>query len=92
MKATMTREKFVEKAVKEYERNLRIPVGWWGTWRDVYGPKGERVRFSGAFTWTVSLNGERISVHGSREGAINAARKLHQRRGPFGDVLPAVEA
>lgn len=72
----MTRKEFEAKAIREAEKALGVPAGWWGTWRDVRGPRGVRVRYSGRFTWTLSQRGKRISKHDSRSFAITKARKL----------------
>lgn len=71
----MTRPEFVERATRDAEKKLSIPRGWWGTWRDVSGPNGQRVLFS-AGVWTVSLNGVRISRHDSRPFALRKAAKI----------------
>lgn len=74
----MTRRQFEEAAVRIAERNLGLPPGWWGTYRDVHGPAGERVlkRQRGLSGWIVSFRGEVVSLHDSRSGAIAKARKL----------------
>ena len=74
----MTKEQFVGKAVKNEERRLKLPRGWWGTWRDIYGPEGERVRFSGG-GWHVSVDGLRVSSHDSRPYAISKARNWRKK-------------
>lgn len=71
----MTRKEFEAKAIRDAEKALGLPAGWWGTWRDMHGPQGQRVRFSGRY-WTVILNGVRVSQHGPRSGAIAKARRL----------------
>lgn len=72
----MTRQQFIDKAVRAAERKLIIPFGWWGTWRDVHGPAGQRVRFSG-LCWVVSsAHRGVIGRYESRAGAIGKARKL----------------
>lgn len=73
----MTRQEFIEKATRRMERDLGLPPGWWGTWRDIYGPYGVRVRYSSGGIWTArSLNGKVIGWHDSRAGAIRKARSL----------------
>lgn len=69
----MTREKFIDSAVREAERKLGVPAGWWGTYRDVRGPGGRRVYFGNG--WAVSIRGKVISRHDSRAGAIAKARR-----------------
>lgn len=71
----MTRQQFIDKAVRAAERKLIIPSGWWGTWSDAHGPAGQRVRFSG-LCWVVSSAGGIISRHDSRAGAIRKAKRL----------------
>lgn len=72
--ATMTREQFVAKAAREAERALGIPLGWWGDYRHVYGPNGERVFFSSG-GWTCAV-GEQRSRHDSRAFALGKALRL----------------
>ena len=71
----MTRKQFVEQAVREHERRNSLPEGWWGSWRSIYGPNGQAVRFSG-HAWIVRLRGVLVSRHDSRDWAIAKARKL----------------
>ncbi len=71
----MTREKFIAKAVRAAEVSAKVPTGWWGNWRNVYGPNGAVVRFSGQ-AWVVRLKGELVSRHDSREAAIRKAVRL----------------
>ena len=73
----MTRAQFIARAVSDRERAIGVPVGWWGTWIDVRGPKGQRVhRTNGGRFWIVSVKGRTISGHDSRKGAIAKARRL----------------
>jgi len=74
----VTRKQFEQRAVREAERGIGVPADWWGTWKDVRGPNGERVRFSGR-CWTVSLDGQRISQHDSRAYAMRRAKILSVR-------------
>jgi hypothetical protein len=78
----MTREQFIERATRAAERSIAAPPGWWGTWRDVRGPDGQRVHFSTG-VWqiaraSVSRPGKwiRISRHDSRAFAIRKARTM----------------
>lgn len=71
----MTRDEFIARAVKSAERDLGVPAGWWGTWRDITNGIA-RVRFASGKVWEVSLDGKRISLHARREGAIRQASKL----------------
>ena len=71
----MTRAEFVRRATRAEEKRLEIPAGWWGTWRDVEGPRGVRVRFTGS-RWVVRRHGSVISRHDVRAGAIKKARSL----------------
>ena len=40
----MTRKIWEKKVIREAERALGVPAGWWGAWRDVFGPGGAHVR------------------------------------------------
>lgn len=73
----MNREQWVEKAVREAERKIGVPRGWWGTWTHVHGP-GVSVRFGGR-AWVIRANGRIVSRHDSRVGAIRKAASLHGR-------------
>lgn len=69
----MTRDQFVTRATREAEKKLGVPTGWWGTYRDVRGPGGERVFFSSG-AWTVlGLAGRRLGRSDSRTNAIRRA-------------------
>ena len=70
----MTRRQFESKAVREAERLLGIPPGWWGTWGNIYGPGGRRVRFSGRW-WTVRVGKTLVGKYSGRSFAISKARK-----------------
>lgn len=75
---TMTRKQFVARAVKEAERRMGVPPGWWGTYDDVRGPCGVRVKLidrrSGG--WSVRVGKRLVSKHDSRAFAIKKARRL----------------
>ena len=72
----MTRAEFVARAVRTAERDLRVPAGWWGTWRDLHAPSGARVRHGGN-VWTVrDRSGRVVSKHDSRRVAIRKAAGL----------------
>jgi hypothetical protein len=71
----MTRAQFVARAVRAAERELRIPRGWWGTWRDFANGK-VRVHLVGTWRWHVTRRGVLVSKHDSRSGAIGKAAKL----------------
>jgi hypothetical protein len=74
----VTREQFVAKAVREAERALHVPAGWWGTWREVHSPDGGvLVRFS-AGVWLVVVGSLRVSRHDSRSYAIKKAQRHAQ--------------
>jgi len=73
----MTRDQFVAKAARAAEKTLGLPDGWWGTWREVRGPFGQRVSWSTSRRcWNVWKRGMLISRHDSRDFAISKARKL----------------
>jgi len=74
----MTKKQFVDRAVRAAERELRVPPGWWGTWRDVTDGES-RVHFTGR-GWRVSRKGSGISDHDSREFAIRKATKMKKTR------------
>lgn len=71
----MTREQFIERAIKAEERRLGIPPGWWGERIDVRGPQGQRVRLANGYVWVFSFYGGEVSRHDSRAFAIAKARK-----------------
>lgn len=71
----MTREQFVARATRVAERALHLPPGWWGTYRDIHGPLGQRVLWSSG-AWTVSSCGDRVGRYGTRTYALAKARKL----------------
>jgi hypothetical protein len=72
----VTREQFTARAVRDAERALQVPPGWWGVWRDVTDGIA-RIHFSSG-GWTVSVRGKRVSRHDSRTFAISKARRLAQ--------------
>ena len=69
----MTRAWFEKRAIRKAEQRLGVARGWWGTYADVHGPAGERVRRSG-WVWIVSQDGVVVSRHESRRYAIAKAR------------------
>jgi hypothetical protein len=74
----MTRDEFEAKAIRAAEKALRIPAGWWGTYRDVcawYGTLFVRVRFSVSY-WVLSIDGKVASKHDSRGSAISKGSRL----------------
>ena len=71
----MTRVEFIARAIKEAERAIGFPSGWWGRWRDATNGTG-RVHWSGR-VWFISWrSGKRISRHDSKVSAIRKASKL----------------
>lgn len=71
----LSRLDFTKKAVKEYEKKLGLPEGWWGdTWRHVYGPSGIAISFSGQ-AWIFRVGKKLISRHDDRTSAIRKAKK-----------------
>lgn len=77
----MTREQFVEKAVRKAEIALHVPAGWWGTYLDVHAPGGIRVRWSGSRKhWVVSHDGKILGRNDRRTGAIARAKRLLAER------------
>lgn len=70
----MTRDEFVLKSVRAAEREISVPSGWWGTYRDVTNGIA-RVRFS-RDCWVISTDGKVVARHGSRECAIRKAASL----------------
>lgn len=73
--AKMTRAQFEDRAIREEEKRLGIPAGWWGTYRKISGPRGEEVNFTGR-CWAVRLDHRLISRHDSRAFAIRKAQRL----------------
>lgn len=75
----MTRKEFearaIHNAIRNAERRIRVPPGWWGTWYDVRGPGGWRVRWS-RDRWIVSRDGKCRSPVNKRDDAIRKARRL----------------
>lgn len=75
-RAEFAKAVFQERALRNLERELRLPPGWWAlSYKDVFGPDGQRVHFSGGL-WTVALHGTRVSRHDSREAAIKRAHSV----------------
>jgi hypothetical protein len=72
----MTRAQFVAMAVKAAERQLGVPPGWWGTWRDVTDGT-VRVRWTGQW-WRISCAGIEIGRGDSRPNSIARARKMRR--------------
>lgn len=72
----MTRKDFETKAIREAEKKLGVPAGWWGTYRHVHGPNGAEVKFAQNGAWTLRQNGAIVSKHDSRAFAINKGKKL----------------
>ena len=82
-----SREEFVAAAVREAERRLNVPAGWWGTYKHVRAPGGAAVR-SGLNGWRIyGATGRFVSAHDSRAYAIKKAAKLytHDHIHPFPD-------
>lgn len=77
----MTKKQFEALAIRDSQRRLAVPEGWWGTWRDV--TNGDfRVKFGGrGDTWTVRSGSKIVSKHYSRASAIAKARKLSKGNG-----------
>lgn len=70
----MTRQAFIERAIRDAERRLGVPSGWWGTWRHVTNG-WTRVRNTGR-VWRISAGGRKVSDHDSRSNAIRKAVRL----------------
>lgn len=71
-----SREDFVNRAVRNAEKRVCVPAGWWGVYRHVRGPNGVEVRRNRAGGWVLRQHGKLISKHDSRWFAINKARRL----------------
>lgn len=71
----MTEKQWIKKVLRAEQKRLKIPEGWWGTWRDICGPHGVRVRLSsGGFNvWTVRKYNKKIFVGESRAYALKRA-------------------
>lgn len=79
----MTREQFIERAIRTAERAQALPRGWWGTWRDATNGR-VRVKFARR-CWHVTLVGALgtstiLSKHDSREGALRKALRRAVRK------------
>lgn len=74
--AITNRKEFEKKAIREAEKALGVPEGWWGDYRHVRGPKGVEVRFLAGGGWSLRQNGKLVSKHDSRPFAINKGKKL----------------
>ena len=72
----MTRVEFKAKAIREAERRLQVPPGWWGTWKQVHGPRGVMVRLVAGGAWALRQHGTLVSKHDSRAFAIAKGREL----------------
>ena len=73
----MTREKFIDSAVREAERKLGVPAGWWGTYRDVRGPGGRRVSarpFPAISTASLPISFSRHFARRRRASAVTSPR------------------
>jgi hypothetical protein len=79
----MTRDEFERQAIREAERRLGVPAGWWGDYRHVRGPRGIEIRFvrSRGGHWVLRQRGEIVSRHDWRAGAIRKAVKLARQAG-----------
>lgn len=77
-----TRKQFEQKAIREAERRLRVPPGWWGTYQHVRGPKGVEVRRIGGIGsgWRLKQHGKAVSLHDSRSFAISKGSRLARGR------------
>lgn len=69
----MTKKEFEAKAVRDAEKRLEVPHGWWGTWKTIYGPHGERVTCSRG-VWIIRCGKLLIGRSDSRASAIRRAR------------------
>lgn len=71
----MTREQFIRHALREAERKLSVPAGWWGHWREVHSPSGHVVVRFAAGHWVLRVRGALVSKHDSRRFAITKAKR-----------------
>lgn len=83
----MTRDEFVAMVVRQAEKKLRLPPGWWGTWHMVQGPEGETVEFAasrGAFRgnldWVAKVDKFLVGKYDSRDRAISKAKTWRTAR------------
>ena len=74
----MTRKEWEKKALRQAERDLGVPEGWWGDYQTIYAPNGASVRFSRVrSSWVVrDRKAAIVSTHDGRDGAIRKAKKL----------------
>ena len=75
-KDSVNRKQFEAKAIREAERKLQVPPGWWGTWKEVHGPAGIVVRALPGYGWSLKQNGATVSKHDSRAFAIAKGRRI----------------
>jgi hypothetical protein len=72
----MTRQQFIDRAVRKAERENQIPKGWWGGWREITNGSTV-VRFiPSSWCWVIKKDGRQVSKHDSRTFAIAKARRL----------------
>lgn len=76
----MTRKQFEKKAIREAERRIGAPAGWWGTWRHLHGPGGIVVRALPGGVWSIQQDGVLVSKHDSRAYALRKAVRLAKAR------------
>lgn len=74
----MTREQFEAKLIRQGERALGIPSGWWGTRANFRSPYGVRVVRSGSL-WAVLVNSS-VVARGTHNQAIRRARREDAKR------------
>jgi hypothetical protein len=81
-----TRKDFERKAIREAERKLGVPAGWWGDYQHVRGPRGVAVRFAASRGghWILRQRGAIVSRHDSRAVAIRKGAKLVRPAGGAG--------
>lgn len=77
----MTRQQFIDSAVRKAERAICVPPGWWGTWRDVTNGLIRVTRHRSGWVirrlnWSNKdkIEWTRISKHASRADAMRKAR------------------
>lgn len=71
----MTRREFERRAIRQAEKDARLPTGWFGTYRHAQSGTGVDVKWMRDH-WNVYDGVKIVSKHDSREFAIKKARRL----------------
>lgn len=85
----ITKEQFIERAVRAYEKAKSLPPGWWGDWTELTNGTFT-IKFTGrAGAWNVyqaavkedctGLTMEKVAVAPSRERALAYVKRLAKK-------------